>query len=104
MLVTSIFSFSHNVLERLLLQGGYKSGLCGKELSILVLKPSFIWENAKGFYDIKDGIALHALCNVPVELGGTVDGGCDGADDGVMVGGGGRGGGSCLARIIKQSR
>ena len=33
MLVTSIFSFSHNVFKRLLNQGRYKSVLCGKELT-----------------------------------------------------------------------
>ena len=33
MLVTSIFSFSHNVFKRLLLQGREKSGLCGKGLN-----------------------------------------------------------------------
>ena len=33
MLVTSIFSVSHNVFKRLLLQGCQKSGLCGKELN-----------------------------------------------------------------------
>ena len=32
MLVTSIFSFSHNVFKRSLLQGCEKLGLCGKEL------------------------------------------------------------------------
>ena len=31
MLVTSIFSFSHNVFKRLLCQGHSKLGLCGKE-------------------------------------------------------------------------
>ena len=33
MLVTSIFSFSHNGLKRALINGGQKSGLCGKELN-----------------------------------------------------------------------
>ena len=33
MLVTSIFSFSHNVFKSLFLQGRYKSGLCVKELN-----------------------------------------------------------------------
>ena len=33
MLVTSIFSFSHNVFKSLLLQGPKKSELCGKEVS-----------------------------------------------------------------------
>ena len=33
MLVTSIFSFSHNVFKRLLFQGCLKSKLCGKELT-----------------------------------------------------------------------
>ena len=32
MLVTSIFSFFHNVFKRLLPQGCQKSGLCGKGL------------------------------------------------------------------------
>ena len=32
MLVTSIFSFSHNVFKRTPIQGRLKSGLCGKEL------------------------------------------------------------------------
>ena len=32
MLVTKIFSFSHNVFERPLSQGRYQSGLCGKGL------------------------------------------------------------------------
>ena len=32
MLVTSIFSFSHNVFKRFLFKGRRKSGLCGKEL------------------------------------------------------------------------
>ena len=32
MLVTSIFSFSHNIVKRLLSQGRQKSGLCGEEL------------------------------------------------------------------------
>ena len=32
MLVTSIFSFTHNVFKRLLFQGHEKLGLCGKEL------------------------------------------------------------------------
>ena len=35
MLVTSIFSFSHNVFKRLLFQGREKSGLFGKELTKL---------------------------------------------------------------------
>ena len=35
MLVTSIFSFYHNVFKRLFKQGRVKSGMCGKELSIL---------------------------------------------------------------------
>ena len=34
MLVTSIFSFSHNVFIRLLTQGCYKSRHCGKGLSL----------------------------------------------------------------------
>ena len=33
MLVSSIFSFSHNVFKRLLFQGRQKLGLCGKELT-----------------------------------------------------------------------
>ena len=33
MLVTSIFSFSHNVFKRLFLYCRWKSGLCGKELN-----------------------------------------------------------------------
>ena len=40
MLVTSIFSFSHNVFKRLLSQGRQKSGLCGKELMTLLKKAS----------------------------------------------------------------
>ena len=35
MLVTSIFSFSHNVFKRLIFQGHQKSGLFGKELSLI---------------------------------------------------------------------
>ena len=41
MLVTSIFSFSHNVFERLPLQGLQKSGLSGKDLNyikVVILK------------------------------------------------------------------
>ena len=34
MLVTSIFSFSHNVFKRLLSKGVKKSGLCGKEFTL----------------------------------------------------------------------
>ena len=34
MLVTSIFSFSHNVFKRFLSQGREKLKLCGKELNI----------------------------------------------------------------------
>ena len=33
MLVTSIFSSTHNVFKRLLIQGRQKSGLCSKELN-----------------------------------------------------------------------
>ena len=33
MLVTSIFSFSHNVFKKLLIQGPLKSWLCGKGLT-----------------------------------------------------------------------
>ena len=40
MLVTRIFSFSHNVFKRLFFfqgfQGSYKSGLCGKELRFIL--------------------------------------------------------------------
>ena len=35
MLVTSIFTFSHNVFKRLPFQGRFKSGSCGKELSFI---------------------------------------------------------------------
>ena len=38
MLVTSIFSFSHNVFKRTPIQGRLKSGLCGKELKLLDYK------------------------------------------------------------------
>ena len=38
MLVSSIFSFSHNVFKWLFLQGHYKSGLCGKELNLFTTK------------------------------------------------------------------
>ena len=34
MLVTSIFSFSHNVFKRLLSQGRQKAALCGKGLRV----------------------------------------------------------------------
>ena len=34
MLVTSIFSFSHNIFKKLHFQGCLKSGLCGKELIV----------------------------------------------------------------------
>ena len=35
MLVTSIFSFSHNIFKRLLSRGRQKSELCGKELNLV---------------------------------------------------------------------
>ena len=35
MLVTRVYSFSHSVFLGLLLRGHLKSGLCGKELSLL---------------------------------------------------------------------
>ena len=41
MLVTSIFSFSHNVFKRPLSQGREKSELCGKELTLLHTIPTF---------------------------------------------------------------
>ena len=34
MLVTSIFSFSHNVFKSFLIHGRYKAGLCGKEFNV----------------------------------------------------------------------
>ena len=39
MLVTSIFSFSHNVFKRLLSWSRLQSGLCGKELIIFISYP-----------------------------------------------------------------
>ena len=45
-LVTIVFSFSHNVFKRLLSQGRYKSGLCSKELKWTEkYAPSEIWQN-----------------------------------------------------------
>ena len=41
MLVTSIFSFSHNVCKRLLFQGCQKSRLCGKGLTHSQTSPGF---------------------------------------------------------------
>ena len=41
MLVTSIFSFSHNVCKKLLSQGCLKSGFCGKELTLYHTIPTF---------------------------------------------------------------
>ena len=56
MLVTSIFSFYHNVFKRLCKQGRVKSGMCGKELSILSHFDSIedvrIWFESKSFNDI----------------------------------------------------
>ena len=42
MLVTSIFSFSHNVFKRILSWGCSKSGLCGTELKPFSTKT--VWE------------------------------------------------------------
>ena len=36
MLVTSTFSFSHNVFKRIFLKGCWKLELCGKELGIKI--------------------------------------------------------------------
>ena len=37
MLVTSVFSFSHDVFKRFLPNGSYKSGLCGKEIKYYLI-------------------------------------------------------------------
>ena len=41
LLVTSIFSFSHNVFKMFLSQGCEKSGLCGKELNLYQTMSTF---------------------------------------------------------------
>ena len=41
MLVTSIFYFSHNVLKRILSQDPFKSGLCGKDLTLYHTIPNY---------------------------------------------------------------
>ena len=41
MLVTIIFSFSHNVFKSLLSQGHCKLGLCGKEFNVASMKTVF---------------------------------------------------------------
>ena len=43
--VTSIFSFSHNVFKRLLFQGHYKSGLCGKGGCATICESTLIRKN-----------------------------------------------------------
>ena len=49
MLVTSIFSFSHNVFKSLLFQGHSKSGSCGKELTLSQTSPGFTCLAYKSF-------------------------------------------------------
>ena len=55
MLVTSIFSFSQNVLKSLLSQGRLKAGLCGIELMHLTFyqMTSFLTVQNKAFADEK---------------------------------------------------
>ena len=53
MLVTSIFSFSHNVFKRLLPQCHKKSGLCGKELTFKQTTKNLDQSNLKTIADNK---------------------------------------------------
>ena len=72
MLVTSIFSFSHNVFKRVFTQGSQKSGLCGKELTftleILILTHQHwtAFENivGKGEFARNEHFLLFAHCSI----------------------------------------
>ena len=56
MLVTSIFSFSHNVLKRILSKGRLKSVLCGKGLIRLVID----YKQPRVSTIPKDGFRIHS--------------------------------------------
>ena len=49
MLVTSIFSFSHNVFRKLLFQGHKNFGLCSKELALSHMTNLIEWSKLKAF-------------------------------------------------------
>ena len=49
MKVTSIFSFSHNVFKSILSQGCYRSGLCGKELTLSLLLINMVFNSLVGY-------------------------------------------------------
>ena len=50
MLITSIFSFLHNVFKSLLCQGHLDSGLCGKNLNYLLGGAGVVCELGLGAY------------------------------------------------------
>ena len=65
MLVTSVFSSSHNVFKWHFIQGGYKSGLCGKELTLsqtTILDSSKLKEFADDNFKFNEnGRVLHTV-------------------------------------------
>ena len=64
MLVTSIFSFSHNVFKRFLSQGGYESGLYGKVLTSGTGEPNYQQINREFFFSVKDRNLFHRVDNI----------------------------------------
>ena len=63
MLVTSIFSFSHNVFKRLLSHGLYKLGLCGKELKLLLSIFEFAYLALRSFAKTAQSRGFNSLPN-----------------------------------------